>query len=193
MLNSMDIQHKLDCLIQYLAELDVEVTLFDAETEKGSIAQLRNQRIVVNTRARDGLSCIFTIAHLFGHLVQRLSYEKYAHLIIRVGAPKPISVDKHFRRAFYQYEVGAFQLGKGLLLACFEMPCEMDSKYTLFMQTDFAHFWHYITTGERGDIATFNDMLARAFLEWEGNKEVLSPLPHPRPIRIERPAMIDVV
>jgi NitT/TauT family transport system ATP-binding protein len=114
-------------------------------------------------------------------------------MIIRVEAPKPISVDEHFRRAFYQYEVEAFQLGKGLLLSCFEMPQEMDSKYILFMQTDFAHFWHYITTGKQGDIATFNEMLARAFREWEGNKEFLSPLPHPRPIRIERPAMIDVV
>jgi hypothetical protein len=89
--------------------------------------------------------------------------------------------------------VEAFRLGKGLLLSCFDMPREMDSKYTLFMHTDFAHFWHYITTGAQGDIATFNQMLVKAFLEWAGNKEFLSPLPHPKPIRIERPAFIEVM
>lgn len=189
----MDIQYELDCTIRYLAELDVVVTVSDQEAEQTSIAQLRNQRIVINTRSRDMLSCIFTIAHLFGHLVQRFSYERYVHLLTRVDAPKPISADDSFRRAFYQYEVEAFQLGKGLMLSCFEMSREMDSKYTLFMQTDFAHFWRYITTGKRGDIATFNEMLVRAFRGWEGNKELLTPLPHPRPIRIERSTLIDVV
>lgn len=192
MLNSNTIQGMLNALVRYLMELDVRVTLSDTNADNVSIAQLCNQHIIVNTRARDGLNCLFTIAHLFGHLIQRLSYDKYAHLIMRAAKPKPIIVDETFRRDFYEYEVEAFQIGKGLMLACFEIDNEMDSKYTLFMQTDFDHFWHYLKTGKQGDLYTFNQMLVKSFERWESNKLSLTPIPHPKPVRLDRTVSIEV-
>jgi hypothetical protein len=188
-----DIQIKLAAIIQYLSKLGVTVTLTDGQFEEVTIAQLRNQHIVINSRSRDGLNCIFTIAHLFGHLVQFLGYEKYAHLTTRVEGPMPVAVDEDFRQAFYKYEIEAFRIGKGLMSECFDVPLEMDSKYNLFLETDFAHFWHFITTGERGDSATFNRMLAEAYKGWTSNRRALSPLPHPKPICLNRSALVDVV
>src|SRR5258708_2274668 len=156
MLNPQVTQIKLDALVQHLRELGITVTFTEDEAGDVTIAQFRNQHIVINTRSRDGLNCIFTIAHLFGHLVQFLSYDKYAYLTRQVEGPKPVAVDVDFRRAFYDYEVEAFRIGKGLVLECFDMPREVDSKYTLFLRADFAHFWYFVTTGENGDTATFN-------------------------------------
>ncbi len=182
----------LAILIRYLNGINVRVTLYDAESAKFSIAQLRRQHIIVNTHARDGLNCLFTIAHLFGHLVQYLSYEKYVHLTKEVSKPLPIVANENFRKEFFQYEVEAFRIGKGLMLSCFEMNSEMDSKYSLFMKTDFDHFWHYITTNEKGDIDAFNQLLDEAYLHWNTNKELLEPLPHPKPIQLNRSAFIEV-
>lgn len=193
MLSVQTINAKLDSLIHYLETVGVTVSLSREEAKEVTIAQLRNQHIVINTRNRDGLNCLFTVAHLFGHLVQNLNYDRYSHLTSRVEGAKPVVVDDAFRVAFYEYEVEAFRIGKGLMQACFEADRELDSKYTLFMETDFAHFWHFITTGERGDAATFNEILEEAYLAWPSNERFLSPLPHPKPIRLERPVLVDVV
>jgi hypothetical protein len=193
MLKPHEIQNGLQVLVRGLDELGVTVTLADDEISHVTIAQLRNQHIVINTRRRDGLNCIFTVAHLFGHLIQFLSYEKYVHLTSRVEGPKPVTVDAEFRRAFYDYEVEAFGIGKGLMLECFQMSREIDSKYTLFLEADFAHFWHFITTGERGDAASFNQFLAEAYKGWTANQRFLTPLAHPKSIRLSRPASVDVM
>ena len=191
MLDRQETEQKLGAVIRYLRQLDVTVSQSNDDTV--AIARLRDQHIVINIRNRDLLSCIFTIAHLFGHLVQFLDSDKYAHLTKRVEAPKPMAVDEEFRTAFYEYEVEAFRLGKGLMMSCFEVSREIDSKYTLFLETDFAHFWHFITTGEKDDLSTFNQMLVEAYGQWRGNRRFLTPLPHPRVIRLHRSALSDVV
>jgi hypothetical protein len=79
------------------------------------------------------------------------------------------------------------------MLACPDVTREMDSQYTLFMETDFAHCLHDLTTGDDGQIASFNQMLEVAYRNWPVNERVLPPLPHPKRILLKRSVAIDVV
>jgi hypothetical protein len=182
----------LRTVVKTLRKRGIKVQLSRSEQERIDIAQLQNKNMIINTRARDTLSIIFTIAHLYGHLIQYSNYKKYAHLIEEVKKEKPLELDEKFKKQFYRYELEAFCIGKGLMLEAFNITREMDSKYAIFMKTDFSHFWAYITTGEKGDIETFNQMLKENYKHWKRQRHRLMPIMSPRSIVLTKQIIINV-
>lgn len=182
----------LRLMVKTLNKHGINVYLSRSAQEGIDIAQLQNKKISINTGARDTLSTVFTIAHLYGHLVQYTNYNKYAHLIEAVSKDKPLRLDEEFKKQFYQYEREAFRIGKGLMLQASNMTKEIDSKYFIFMNTDFNHFWSYITTGKKGDIETFNQMLKENYKHWKSQRRSLKPIISLRSIRLTKQVMINV-
>jgi hypothetical protein len=56
----------------------------NVEADELKIARLKDMLIEVNVRNRQGLDCVFTIAHLFGHFVQFSRDDRYESLTRRV-------------------------------------------------------------------------------------------------------------
>lgn len=180
-------------LVARLRERGVEVRLLrEDEPERVTVAQLRTRQIIVNPTARDALGSIFTIAHLFGHLVQFADYDRYRHFTERIEGSKPTVLDEAFKVAFYSYEREAFGFGKTLLLEAFPQTPEMESKYAIFMETDFAHFWYYLTTGDEGDITAFLRQLKQNYEGWRGNRTKIAPRVLPANLELDRPVVINV-
>ena len=92
-----------------------------------------------------------------------------------------------------KYEREAFGIGKTLMRASFDVSREIDSKYYLFMETDFAHFWHFLQTGQQGDVETFNSMLVRSYAGWMENKQGIEPVAFPAEAWFDESLAADVV
>jgi hypothetical protein len=129
----------------------------------------------VNADSRDDEGLLFPIAHLFGHMVQFTRYRDYAHLVDTVEGPKPPALSEGFRREFYAYGFEAYRLGKALLTAALGEAVfgAMDERYQISLDTDFAIFWDYLTTGRQMATRDFNGRLAQNYRRWAGR------YPHP--------------
>lgn len=132
------------------------------------IAELRAGTIVVNYTARTKWSAAITIAHLFGHLVQFMTYAKYERLVEAVRGPKPVILSDRFKAEFAAYETEAFAIGKGLLLEVTTFDVNVERFYQAFHRTDFELFWDYITTGRKTNAREFDIALEQNFLLLQG-------------------------
>jgi len=91
----------------------------------------------------------FTLCHLFGHMIQFTSLDRYRHLIEAVSPTPPVSLSPEFWRQFYAYEREAFGYGECLLEQTALADSELRSQYANFMELDFEHFRSYVSTGKR--------------------------------------------
>jgi len=149
----------LEDLVIELKNRKIRVHYIESKNDNINVAELKNSNIFVNITSRDELSVAFTIAHLYGHLIQFKDYEKYKHLIEIVKRPVPVNLSKRFLSEFWRYEKEAFCIGKGLLIDIGYMNFEIERKYSVFLQTDYNYFMKYLTTGENCNIEDFNKLL----------------------------------
>ena len=186
-------ESRLERLVVRLASRGITVTFLDeGNEERVTIAQLRDFRIIINRDSRDTAGSLFTIAHLFGHLVQFTDYEAYRHLTERVEEPKPLRLDEEFKRAFYAYECEAFGYGKTVMREAFPLTPDVERRFAIFMETDFEHFWNYLTTGRQGDVASFNALLTRNYHSWARPIPEIPCLPLPARLELSHPICVTV-
>jgi len=91
----------------------------------------------------------FTLCHLFGHMVQFTTVDRYKHLIDPVSQAPPIFLSEEFWQEFYAYEREAFGYGACLLENAVPANDVVRSRYANFMKVDFDHFREYVSTGKR--------------------------------------------
>jgi len=154
----------------------IDVLLVNKIGEGSDIAELKNKKIKINKNSRDKLSILFTMAHLYGHLVQFNSSGYYQRLTKRVKPPFPLKFSDGFKQKFKEYEMEAMRIGKGLMLESFDLDYETDIKYYIFMETDFKHYWNYVTTGKKGSIRDFNLLLLANYKKWDKSKRTIDPI-----------------
>ena len=163
---AMKYQNEINKVIEALKKRGIEVTLLDDAVDGIEIGELKNGRITINTRARNGENLLFTLGHLFGHFVQFKDYNKYKHLIERVEEPKPLkNIDQKFRDEFWEYEKEAFRIGKGLIKSVIEMPEELERKYEIFMHTDYEYFFRFLETGNNITPEELSNILEKRYAD----------------------------
>ncbi len=162
----MKYQKQINKVIEALKKRGIEVTLLDDAEEGIEIGELKNGRITINTKARDGENLLFTLGHLFGHYVQFNNYDKYKHLIERVDEPKPLkNIDQKFRDEFWEYEKEAFRIGKGLIMSVTEIPEELERKFEIFMHADYEFFFRFLETGNNITPEGLNNVLNERYAD----------------------------
>jgi hypothetical protein len=159
----METKKVLNQLIECLNNKNIQTELLPDAKEGIEIGELKNNKIVLNTKSRDELSLVFTIAHLYGHYTQFQDYEKYKHLVEEVEKPVPLKLTNEFKSAFWEYEKEAFSIGKGLMQEVTMFDDELENKYQTFMETDFEHFWDYLMSGRNEDVKSFNERLEKNY------------------------------
>lgn len=139
--------------------LDVALTT-ESISVVDEVAFYRKRRLTINVRSRGVEATTFIIAHVFGHLVQFATTDRYAPMLqyLDSGTP-PFVLDAAFKRKYFAYEEEAFQLGRAALEAVFQLDEEIDRRYQIFMLTDFQHYWRYLETGLRGSRQMFESTL----------------------------------
>ncbi|MEX0315152.1 MAG: hypothetical protein AB3N18_13320 [Allomuricauda sp.] len=174
-----DFTAMLDGLVRELQKRNINVDFISSPEEGIEIGELKEGNIVLNKNSRDELSMIFTIAHLFGHYCQFKNYKKYKHLIETVEKPVPLKLDDDFKNQFWEYEREAFGIGKTLMSKAFSISSDFESKYQIFMITDFEHFWEYITTGKNQGVEAFNKRLRSNYSKKAPFKSTIKSIPIP--------------
>lgn len=119
------------------------------------VAEMRYNRLVVNTSSRGLEGTIFVVAHVFGHLVQYATKD-YGSLLARVSGTPPLNLTDEFKLEYFAYEVEAYEIGRGLIEQAFHVTDDMDKRYQIFKLTDLDHYWHYLVTGVSGSRNEFD-------------------------------------
>lgn len=174
-----NVSEMMKSILAGLNSWGIEVQFIHDGEDSIAIGELREGKIKLNTNARDELSQIFTIAHLFGHYCQFKDYDEYKHLIEIVNQPLPVTPDADFKAEFWRYEQEAFGIGLTLMTSAFNVTEKTKRYYQVFMQTDFDHFWNYITTGVNENIRQFNKALKRNYRNVEFTGTPMNALPIP--------------
>ncbi len=117
--------------------------------------------VIKLSEARTGEQQAFLLAHVFGHLTQALTSERYRDLIKKVEGAPPIRFDAEEELRYRDFEMEAFAWGEALMLACGAAPADLLDRYRTYAAVDFATYLSYLKTGEQTDPATFEALLRR--------------------------------
>lgn len=113
------------------------------------IAALQHGILTINMNVRDNNCRVFTISHVFGHIVQYCTTDIYAELIEAISLKAcHINSDDPLIERYRLYEEEAFYIGIGLLKSVYEINSYVETQFQAFMETDIHHYLTYLTTGK---------------------------------------------
>ncbi len=119
------------------------------------VAEMKYNRLVINTSSRGLEGTIFVVAHVFGHLVQYAT-KNYGALLAQVSGTPPLNLSEEFKQEYFAYEIEAYEIGRGLIEQALLITDDMDKRYQAFKLADLDHFWHYLVTGVSGSRNDFD-------------------------------------
>src|SRR5947207_13572626 len=109
------------------------------------LGRISGSTIEVVTDPVETTVAAFTLCHLFGHMVQFTTLDRYKHLIDPVSQTPPVLLSAEFWREFYAYEREAFGYGAALLGNV--IPSNpLRSRSANLKDVDFETFRDYRTT-----------------------------------------------
>lgn len=117
--------------------------------------------VIKLSESRTGEQQAFLLAHVFGHLSQAVSSEKYRDLITKVEAAPPILFSECEKDRYRDFEMKAYAWGEALLRACGPVSADALDRYRTYAAVDFATYFSYLQTGRHIDSATFQALLNR--------------------------------
>ena len=151
------------------------------------IAELVGNMILINPRNIDFFSVLLSIAHIYGHLVQRMTPEKYEGITRFLGLIKPLNLDQllaqykkeyggDYREDFFQYEVEAFQYAKYTMIeAGIEFNDALDHAMSVYLETDFTELWRWASESPKKSAGAFMALFEKLFKEKKGMYSVIQP------------------
>jgi hypothetical protein len=158
-----------------------------AITREIPIAELQGNLILINPRNIDFLSILFSIAHIYGHLVQRMTPEKYEGITRFLGLIKPLSIEEllrqykkefggDYKKDFLQYEIEAFQYAKYTMIeAGIEIDEMLDHAMNVYIETDFTELWRWASESPKKSAGAFMDLFQKLFVDKRGSYETIEP------------------
>lgn len=194
-------------IVRYLDERNIHVIFTDRmidadadvqkpwELEEGRvdreipIAELQGNLILINPRNIDFLSVLFSIAHIYGHLVQRMTPEKYEGITRFLGLIKPLNLENllqeykkefggDYKEDFLQYEIEAFEYAKyALQEAGITINEKLDHAMNVYIETDFTELWRWASESPKKSAGAFMGLFQKLYLEKKGQYEVIKPKP----------------
>ena len=194
----------IDKIFNYLAERNIHVRFSDRIVDGAKpwtraegqtwrpveVGELHGNMIVINPRNIDFLSVLLTIAHIYGHLVQRETPEDYEPLTRFVDYPKPLDlkqvqeryeVDRPGREYwadFLDFEKEAFGYGKyALLQAGISFTAILDQAVQAYIYADFEELKRWSTTAPNKWGGDFVKEFEKTFNKTKGTYQVLPAKP----------------
>lgn len=189
----------LDKVISYLLTKNIHVTFTDRiiddikkwEREDDNewrylpIAELQGNNICVNPRNIDFLSVFLSIGHIYGHLVQRMTPEKYAPITDFLDLPKPLDLEYilneykikyggNYKEDFLNFEIEAFRYAKySFEKAGIHFTPELDYAMNVYIESDFNELWNWVTSSPLKSGKSFMEEFIK---NWFSNKNKYKPL-----------------
>ena len=151
------------------------------------IAELQGNMILINPRNIDFLSVLFSIAHIYGHLVQRMTPEKYEGITRFLGLIKPLSIDAllnqykqefggDYKTDFLNYEIEAFQYAKYTMIqAGIEINELLDHAMNVYIETDFTELWRWAAESPKKSAGAFMDLFQKLYETKKGTYSKIVP------------------
>ena len=190
----------LEKVIKYLENRGIQVTFTDRimdqekawERPEGQswrylpIAELQGNNICINPRNIDFLSVFMSLGHIYGHLVQRMDYEKYKPLTDLLEIPKPMDLDYHFeeyrktygsdyKADFLTFEKEAFSYAKYTFQeAGIQWTDELEYAMNVYIEADFNELWKWIVASPQKSGSTFMDEFQKL---WRCRQDAYTTLP----------------
>jgi hypothetical protein len=142
--------------------LDVLITSDSDAGLNSEIAALQGGILTVNAKARTNNCRIFLVSHVFGHIVQYCSSNRYLNLITSISdSAPPITLSPALRILYNEYEVEAFSIGLGLLKSVYKLTEDEEIQFQAFMKTDIHHYMTFLTSGRASSEREFNELYGR--------------------------------
>jgi hypothetical protein len=141
----------IDAIIRQIKTHGVEVRLRSAVSANEELGRISQTVLEVVEDSEEPTVEAFTLCHLFGHLIQFTTRDRYQHLIDPVSETPPVHLSDSFWREFHAYEQEAFGYGASILESAVLPNSALKSQYANFMEIDFEHFRSFITTGTRSN------------------------------------------
>lgn len=152
------------------------------------VGELCGNMIVINPRNIDFLSVLLTITHIYGHLVQRETPEKYEPITRFVYLPKPLDLSQlqedyaairpgcNYQSDFRKFEEEAFGYGKhALLQAGISFNEKLDHALQSYIEADFNELWKWCVSAPNKAGEDFVAEFARVYSNM--SFPVLEPIP----------------
>ncbi len=135
------------------------------------VAQWENNIIAIDVSKRWILGTLFILSHVFWHLIQYSTTNKYEKMLNIVNSrPLPLKLDNVFKSKYFNYEMEAFKIWKWLLENFIKFDINLNKKFISFMYTDFEHFWNFLITWKKNPIENFNELWSENYLKCVDNK-----------------------
>ncbi len=151
------------------------------------VAELQGNNICVNPRNIDFLSIYLSIGHIYGHLVQRMEYEKYRPITDFLDYPKPLNLNQvlseyrkkyggNYKDDFLQFEIEAFQYAKyAFLQAGNTFDGLLDYAMNVYIETDFNELWRWVTVSNQKNGPGFMDEFQKLWFNNFGRYKPIEP------------------
>lgn len=117
--------------------------------------------VIKLSEARADEQQAFMLAHVFGHLTQALTSDRYRALIEKVETAPPVRFTKSEERRYRDFEMEAYAWGETLMRASGPLSAETLVRYRTYAAVDFATYLSYLKTGVQTDQETFQALLHR--------------------------------
>lgn len=180
-LSMSDKAKMLDKVISFLERKNIQVTFTDRiiddikpwervgdnEWRYLPIAELQGSNICVNPRNIDFLSVFMSIGHIYGHLVQRMDFEKYKPITDLLEMPKPMDLEKLFedyrtkhgreyKADFLAFEQEAFSYAKFTFIeAGIDWTDTLEYAMNVYIEADFNELWKWVIESPNKEGSSF--------------------------------------
>lgn len=143
-------------------DICVEVGLDHApESLAVEYANLTQGRIRL-AQSRSAEQQAFLLAHVFGHLVQHLTIERYAALVAHVESQPPLTFTAEEESRYLAFEMEAYGWGEVLLRQAAVIDDAVMNRYRAYASVDFTTYLSYLKSGVQTPDAVFQQMLSAA-------------------------------
>ena len=167
---------KIQAIVREIQKHGIRVRLRPAVAADKDLGRISSSTVEVVRDPFERTIEAFTLCHMFGHMVQFTTPERYEQLLDPVSKTPPIELSEDFWGAFYAYEREAYGYGATLLESSIPIDDALRSRYANFMEVDFKYFRKYISTNRR---STRTDYRAKVLRRYESYPVAvpIAPLP----------------
>lgn len=156
------------------------------------IAELMGNEIVVNPRNIDFLSVLLSIGHIYGHLVQRSTPERYKGITDFLHKFKPLGISELFveykakfdceykdvcpsdyvgdyKKDFLRYEIEAFAYARyAFIQAGIDITEQLQKAIQVYLRTDYEELWRWASKENKKDAQSFMVLFQKNWNEKSG-------------------------
>jgi hypothetical protein len=114
------------------------------------IGTIEKSTITLYPKYDSHFAMYFTVAHLYGHLVQWAAPTPETKRAFELSLQQGVPFANAEVQALYDYELQAAAIGRRVMEECGPVPREVDRQYARIFHADFHYLVHVLETGQGG-------------------------------------------